>query len=103
MLFVVLSIHMADDNVSSSVRDGKRSPFCDQTESGVCLRDNLDAWARLGQEDAATARAAIGRVDDAIVIIKAGRDAERIMRDVQNLAEESQEVELCNHCPRRRK
>ena len=94
---------MADNSVNSSRNDGKRSPFCDQTESGVCLRKNLDAWAQLGEEDAAAARVNIGGVDDAGAIIQAGRDAARILKDAQDLAAESGKVELCDHCPRRRR
>lgn len=94
---------MADNSVNSSRNDGKRPPFCDQTESGVCLWDNLDAWARLGEEDAATARAAIGGVDDAAAIIKAGRIAERIRRDAQDIGDQARKVIPCDHCPGRRK
>lgn len=81
---------------------GPFQPHCMQTKSGRCLADNLDQWAQLGNEAADEARGDVGGLDDSAVIIQAGRNAARILKDANDLLAQSREVALCDHCPRRR-
>lgn len=94
---------MADDVIPILPEtEGKWPPYCNQTESGRCLADNLEQWAQLSREEADGARSDIGDVDDSSFIIQAGRVAAKILSDAKDLDAQSREVVLCDHCPRRR-